>query len=375
MVVRHSILNFDIPVPASAESSIRQLIAGSPEGWLSFAEVMHLALFHPGHGYYSGSPRRIGRAGDFFTAVSVGPLYGRLLAAVAEETWESLGRPGEFTLIEQGAHDGQLAADVWAGLQEGPLGGLARYLIVEPKAGYRRAQKDRLLPLMDGRVDWADDPALLPALPGGAFFLCNELLDAFPVHRLRWTGTAWEEVGVVIAAGELAFEARPITAGPLADEAARLPKDLPSGYTTEVHPAATEWMRRLAAVPFRGAVLIADYGYEEAEYRMPERADGTLRRYREHQVDGEVLKDLGESDLTAHINFTPVITEAAGGGFQVKRFMEQGRFLTHAAKPWLASLEGRPPSAGTMALLRQFQTLTHPGHMGAAFRMLLLERD
>lgn len=336
---------------------------------------MRLALFHPEHGYYSRSPRRIGREGDFFTAVSVGPLYGRLLAAVAVETWEHLGRPGEFALIEQGAHDGQLAADVWAGLQEGPLAGVARYFIVEPQAAYREAQKNRLLPLMGERVDWGDDHARLPALPGGAFFLCNELLDAFPVHRLRWSGSGWEELGVVISDGELAFEARPIPPGPLADEAARLPVDLPAGYTTEVHPAATEWTRSLAAVPFRGAVLIADYGYEEAEYRMPERADGTLRRYRQHKVDGEVLKDLGESDLTAHINFTGVIAEARRGGFKVKRFMEQGRFLTHAAKPWLTSLEGRPPSTETMALLRQFQTLTHPGHMGAAFRMLLLERE
>ncbi|MDB6075071.1 MAG: hypothetical protein JWO89_2711, partial [Verrucomicrobiaceae bacterium] len=89
-------------------------------------------------------------------------------------------------------------------------------------------------------------------------------------------------------------------------------------------------------------------------------------------VDGEVLRDLGECDLTAHVNFTQVIDEAERGGFGVKRFMEQGRFLTHAAKPWLASLEGKPPSSATMALLRQFQTLTHPSHMGAAFRMLLL---
>jgi SAM-dependent MidA family methyltransferase len=182
-------------------------------------------------------------------------------------------------------------------------------------------------------------------------------------------------MGVVIVKGGLAFEPRPLPPGALADEAARLPVDLPPGYTTEVHPAAAEWMRHLAALPFRGAVLIADYGYEEAEYRMPERADGTLRRYRQHQVDGEVLKDLGGSDLTAHINFTPLIAEAVSGGFKVKRFMEQGRFLTHAAKPWLTSLEGRPPSAETMALLRQFQTLTHPSHMGAAFRMLLLGRE
>lgn len=363
-------------MPTPAETLIRQSIAAAPLGWVRFAEVMRLALFHPEHGYYGGPPRRIGRSGDFYTAVSVGPLYGHLLAAVAVETWEALGRPDTFTVIEQGAHDGQLAADVWAGLQQSPLREAARYVIVEPQPGYQQAQRERLLPVLGDRVGWVTDHEALAGVKDGALFLCNELLDAFPVHRLRWNGLAWEELGLVLGAGdELVFEPRPIETGVLADEAARLPLDLPFGYTTEVHPAAAEWMRSLCAVPFPGAVLIADYGYEAEEYYAAERSDGTLRRYHDHRVDGDVLQGLGESDLTAHINFTQIIAEARCGGFEVKRFMEQGRFLTHAARPWLASLEGRPPSSSTMALLRQFQTLTHPSHMGAAFRMLLLGRD
>ena len=332
---------------------------------------MELALYHPEHGYYGRSPRRIGRGGDFFTAVSVGPLYGRLLAQVAQETWETLGRPADFTLIEQGAHDGQLAADIWQGLQNHPLGAVARYAIVEPRSAYREVQQQRLRPLMGDRVEWTED--LLR--PAHALLLCNELLDAFPVHRLRWDGQAWEELGVVVdAEGGLAFAPQPITGDDLAEEAGLLPTDLPTGYTTEVHPAATRWLRALAATTFKGGLLMADYGYERAEYYAPERSEGTLRRYHQHRMDGEVLSDLGLCDLTAHINFTQVIEEAGRGGFALQRFMEQGRFLTHAAKPWLASLEGKPPGAETMALLRQFQTLTHPGHMGAAFRMLLMRR-
>jgi SAM-dependent MidA family methyltransferase len=227
--------------------------------------------------------------------------------------------------------------------------------------------------LLGDRVSWVAALAELPEGDRGTLFLCNELLDAFPVHRVRRNGLAWEEIGVTEGAGGvLAFDPRPVQTGALADEVARLPGDLPTGYTTEVHPAAADWMRALCAQQLRGAMLIADYGYEEAEYYAPERSDGTLRRYHQHRVDGEVLKDLGLADLTAHIPFSRVIAEAEHAGFAVKRFMEQGRFLTHAAKPWLASLEGRPPSSQTMALLRQFQSLTHPSHMGAAFRMLLL---
>lgn len=334
---------------------------------MTFAHVMERALYDSALGYYGRGPRRIGRSGDFFTAVSVGPLYGQLLAHVACDVWKSHGRPADFTLVEQGAHDGQLAEDIWNGW---PNEHKPRYTIIEPQPAYREAQRARLEPLMGDRVDWVEGVSSFD-VHASSFFLSNELLDAFPVHRVRWTGREWKELHVTPALewteGELSEAARA--------EVALLPNDLPAGYTTEVHPAAVEWMKAMAALPFRGAILIADYGYEAAEYYTPERADGTLRRYFNHRSDGNVLDRLGECDLTAHINFTRLIDTAEAAGLTVERFMDQGRFLTHAATPWLKSLDGKPMTSATATALRQFHTLTHPTHMGAAFRMLLLKKD
>ena len=97
---------------SSLPQILREKLATSPSGRLPFAQVMELALYHPEHGYYGTSPRKIGRQGDFFTSVSVGPLFGKLLALYALREWQALGEPEDFTLIEQGAHDGQLAEDV-----------------------------------------------------------------------------------------------------------------------------------------------------------------------------------------------------------------------------------------------------------------------
>jgi SAM-dependent MidA family methyltransferase len=159
-----------------------------------------------------------------------------------------------------------------------------------------------------------------------------------------------------------------------AKDIADLPRDLPIGYTTEIHPAAHAWMAEVSQQPWLRAMIIADYGYEADEYYQAERSNGTLRRYVQHRSDTEVLQGLGECDLTSHINFTPLIEVAVERGFAIRRFMDQGRFLTHAAAGWLRSLEGRAPDASMRALLRQFQTLTHPQHMGTAFRVLQLER-
>jgi SAM-dependent MidA family methyltransferase len=174
--------------------------------------------------------------------------------------------------------------------------------------------------------------------------------------------------------GGFEFVPDALSSAELAAEVARLPADLPEGYTTEVNLAALAWMRELAAARFRGAVCVADYGLDAAELYVPERPEGTLRRYRQHQMDDAVLEDLGECDLTTHVNFTRLIEVAEECGLRLRSYEHQGRFLGRLALPWLASLEGRPPGAATQALLRQYQSLTHPGIMGRSFRMVLLEK-
>ena len=81
-------------------------------GPVPFAWFMQQALYHPEHGYYASGRAAIGRRGDFFTNVSVGPIFGQLLAAQFAEIWERLGCPGDFVIVEQGAHHGDFARDV-----------------------------------------------------------------------------------------------------------------------------------------------------------------------------------------------------------------------------------------------------------------------
>src|ERR1700751_2731453 len=104
------------------------------QGPISFARFMQQALYHPEHGYYSSGRCAIGRKGDYFTNVSVGPLFGHLLAAQFAEIWEQFGRPEDFVIVEQGAHDGQLARDVLESLQNRvpEFFAAVRYRIVEP---------------------------------------------------------------------------------------------------------------------------------------------------------------------------------------------------------------------------------------------------
>src|ERR1700749_1094804 len=103
----------------TGNSSLIHLIRAEIEnhGPQSFAWFMQEALYPPAHGDYSSGRCVIGRNGDYFTNVSVGPLFGQLLAAQFSEIWERLGKMNDFVIVEQGAHDGQFARDVLDSLQ------------------------------------------------------------------------------------------------------------------------------------------------------------------------------------------------------------------------------------------------------------------
>lgn len=344
-----------------------------PEGRLPFEQVMEMALYHPVHGYYGPGPRRIGRQGDFFTSISVGPLFGRLLAQQAVAEWETQGRPEGFAIIEQGAHDGQLALDVLEGV--GKAGLPLHYIIVEPNPHYREAQRQRL-EAYGNRVRWVENLAELQSGPANAFFLCNELPDAFPVHLVRWSGETWQEL-YVERDGTEAFRFVPgdLSSAELQEEISRRPPqetaDLKPGHTLEINLAMLDWILALAQAAFRGSIFIADYGLDAEEFLFESRAEGTLRRYYQHRMDDRVLENLGECDLTTHINFTRLIEEAARHGLTQREYDLQGRTLLRMAMPWLQSMEGQPMN---LSIAGQLQSLTHPAFMGRSFRCLILDK-
>ena len=117
---------------------------------------MQQALYHPEHGYYSSGRCAIGRKGDYFTNVSVGPLFGQLLASQFSEIWERLGKINDFVIVEQGAHDGQFALDVLEFAQNAPAGILRRVALPNTSSHFqfwKSSQRQRLEAFGD-KVKW-----------------------------------------------------------------------------------------------------------------------------------------------------------------------------------------------------------------------------
>ncbi len=338
------------------------------KGPLSFARFMEFALYDAEAGYYASGRARVGRHGDFFTNVSVGPVFGRVLAEQFREMWSRLGAPGRFALVEQGANDGQLALDILSAsgkeMQEA-----IDYWIVEPFPTLRQRQAQTLKPLRH-KVRWVDDLGALPFFDGVHF--SNELVDALPFHLVQSDGRSWRELYVAAEQEELVFEANE-PGSALTRPLETLPQRA-KGTIAELRPAACDWIHALAERMNRGFVLTIDYGFPRDELLASHRTEGTYCCYRAHRRDSRPLEDPGEKDISAHVDFTSLAEAALAAGLRLEGFTDQHHFLVGASRDLLSTLDG-PPDRSSQKSLRGLQTLLHPESMGTQFHYLAFSKD
>lgn len=360
------------------KASLEELIRGEigERGPVSFARFMELALYHPELGYYERHPKQTGRSGDFYTSVSVGSLFGELLGF--EFAARLTGVPGRVSLAEAGAHDGELARDILGYLEEYRPGLFERldYRMIEPSPRRREAQAAKLGRFRE-RVVWREDWAAAGAFRGICF--SNELLDAMPVHVLRWSAAerGWREWGVEWRAGRFEWAALPEEASEaagMAPEIARgLAEVLPDGYGIEVCPGAVKWWGEAARALEAGWLMTADYGLAAEEWFRPERTNGTLRGYHRHKSSGNVLEDPGERDITAHVDFGRITAAGEAAGLVTEGLERQEIFLKRVVERIEADPGNFP--LWTPMRYRQLKSLMHPEHLGRAFRFLAQRRE
>ena len=356
-------------------------------GPVSFAWFMEQALYHPRFGYYASGRCQIGRRGDYFTNVSVGPLFGRLLAAQFVEIWTTLGKPDDFTIVEQGAHHGEFAADVLKSIREKSpeLFSALRYRIVEPFKVLqgRQAQK---LSQFDNKIEWRDSIDALEPFVGIHF--SNELLDSLPVHLIVSTPDGWQEKFVSVEDDRFVFVEQPIVDPALKtqvkkveaasrrlweetrqDSASTLPAQ-PAGYITEVNLATFDWIDALSAKLARGYLFAFDYGYSREEFYAADRRGGTLQIRAQHHLLNSPFDAIGDSDISAHVEWTSVAERAETNGLRVAGFTDQHHFLT-------GLISESPEFSGNVDPKRKraLQTLIHPEMLGRRFQVLALAQN
>lgn len=349
-------------------------------GPMSFARFMELALYCPNLGYYEHPDVSPGKNGDFYTSVSVGKLFGQMLGFQFAEWLKPAG--GRHQLVEAGAHDGTLAKDIltWIQSRRPELFETTEYWIIEPSA-VRRASQERTLASCAGKVKWWSSWESLPTTGVQGVIFSNELLDAFPAHRLRWDSTDQQWTEWVVTNGnsdDFAWTFLPMERKEtLRAHLPKIPEDLlavfPNEFTVEISPAANDWWRQAASRLKYGRLLAFDYGLERDEFFVPERAGGTLRAYYQHRLSGNLLANPGGQDLTYHVDFSAIRKTGEAAGLITETWQTQSHFLIQVLCRILANPAGFGEWGSPQN--RQFQTLTHPEHLGRAFRTLVQTRN
>ena len=326
--------------PALCEAIANRIIA-SPLNRITFAEYMDMVLYHPKHGYYFRKTVNLGREGDYYTSVHLGADFGELLAVQFIQMWEIMGRPAIFHLVELGAGQGYLAADIlkYIRQEEADLYKALTYIIVEKSPTLIEIQQQRLQGL---KVQWCNIEEIRSNSITGCFF-SNELFDALPVHQFEMETGDIKEIYVTTTnnlvpvgsddSGErkefIAIKGEPSTLeiSMYFDMIDIDIRSYPTGYCSEVNLNAVELLGTLAGKLQRGYILTIDYGYPATRYYNPRRTEGTLQCYWKHHTHNDPYINIGNQDITAHIDFTALEKWGEHYGLKKVGFTQQGLFL------------------------------------------------
>jgi SAM-dependent MidA family methyltransferase len=317
-------------------------IAESPQQRVTFATFMDWALYEPELGYYAAHRQKIGAGGDFVTSPHLGADFGELLAEQFLDLWQSLGCPSTFQVVEMGAGQGLIAADVLKYLcdrtHKSPQSTYAafwealEYIIIEKAPAFVAEQRHSLQAFVtDHKLTWKTWQDIPDQSITGCFF-SNELVDAFPVHRVEIQSGQVQEVYIALSAD--AINLTEIVAAPstpaLQQYLAQFHLDFtayPDGYRSEINLAALDWLTTIAQKLAQGYILTIDYGYTAAQYYSPQRQQGTLQCYYQHAHHSDPYWAIGQQDITAHVNFTALEHQGTQLGLNHIAYRQQGLFL------------------------------------------------
>jgi SAM-dependent MidA family methyltransferase len=341
-------------------------------GPMPFDQWMKIALYDE-IGYYSRPDlRRWGRKGDYRTSPETSELFAATFARYFAQLFDELGQPSQWTIVECGAGDGSFAQVVLATLKEAlpKTFKATRYCIDEISLESVERIKQRVAPF-GPRVEFLSLESLQP-LSSGIIF-SNELLDAFPVHRLtKRDGELWELYVTLASDGRFAWTPGPLSTDRLSEFCRSNQIEITEGQIIEISLEIEQWLATAASKLQQGYLITVDYGEEAGTLYGPQRMDGTLRAYSRHSF-AEVLERPGEHDITSTVNWTQVQKVGASLGLDTVRLERLDKFLLDTGL--LEELERRMSAetsdARRLDLSTRAREMILPGGMASSFQVLV----
>jgi SAM-dependent MidA family methyltransferase len=347
-------------------------------GWIPFTRYMELAIYSPGMGYYCSGTTKFGCAGDFVTAPEISSLFGRAIAQQATQIIESVGED-ICDILEFGAGTGKLALDILLELENHKR--LPQHYFILEVSGELQEQQNKLFekfaPHLLSRIQWLEN---LPTKFNG-LILANEVLDAMPVHLVVWRDNSLFERGVVWSGKKLEWSDRLLVEGELFKIAQEtIPRSSFNNnnidtYISEINLSVRGFIRSLANILQKGAIVLIDYGFGRNEYYHYQRSRGTLMCHYRHHAHDDPFYFPGLQDITSHVDFTAITDVAIGEGLELLGYASQAQFLINCG---ITEILAQIPAENTgdyLPISNQVQKLVSPAEMGELFKVIALGKD
>lgn len=314
----------------SAKEWLARTISQTEEKAVPFVQYMEWCLYHPQFGYYMNGRPKVGRDGDFYTSSSITPLMGEMVARYLSR-WAVANFQGRFTVVEWGGGTGRMAKPILDEFRSSSVELYDRmnYLVIEKSSYHTNAQRNLLESHAPKVSFWTEQQFWEHGPRKQTLFFSNELLDAFPVHRIRREGERLLEQWVIWEESKGQFEGQwreccnPEIYRYLRQDNIQLAE----GQEAEVNLQAESWIKKSAGWLEEGGILTIDYGDQAAELYSPHRMKGTLLCYRRHVAEDLPFQYPAQQDMTSHVNFSACIRAGREGGVSGEKWMTQKQFL------------------------------------------------
>ncbi|HWN11561.1 MAG TPA: SAM-dependent methyltransferase [Pyrinomonadaceae bacterium] len=350
------------------------------EGPITFHDWMMTALYDPANGYYCRSDRtKWGREGDYRTSPERSSLFAATLGRYIARLYDDAGKPSSLTIVEFGAGDGRFATALLGAFENDypHVFKATQYVIEEISSHSSSLARKRLLPFAD-RVSFKSLPAVEADF--GIVF-SNELLDAFPVHRVTMqAGKLLEFYVTVSAEGEFDWTLDEPSTEQLAEYVAKIGVALGEGQVADINLGIKPWFQKVLEWLPQGFVITVDYGAETNELHPGSSKDpryfGTLRSFQRHNIMENVLANPGEQDLTSTVNWSYVRQLGSEFGLRVVEFERQDKFLLAAGLLDQLEIESKRQTgeAAKLQLSNAALEMILPTRMGAHFQVLVQQK-
>lgn len=350
------------------------------EGPITFHDWMMTALYDPAHGYYCRPDRKKwGREGDYRTSAERSSLFAATLGRYIARLFDDAGRPPSLTIVEFGAGDGRFATALLDALEtDFPHVFEATHYVINEISSHSTALARKHLFRFTDRVAFK---SLSDVEADFNIVFSNELLDAFPVHRVKMeAGRLLEFYVDVSGEGEFEWTLREPSTLQLAEYLANVGVAFGEEQIAEVNLQIKPWLKRVAEWLPSGFVITVDYGAETNELHPDCATDpryfGTLRSFQRHQIMDNVLSNPGEQDLTSTVNWSYVKDVGYELGLRVVEFESQDKFLLAAGLLEQLEIESKRQSveSAKLQLSNAALEMILPTRMGAHFQVLVQQK-